>query len=316
MFIRLTRILSVLCICLAFSYTGHAQSGIYIERKGWSIGSQFGMSDLWGDVGTKSPIDHYTNSKYFNKVTFMGGLMGRYTFHPCFAVRLEMNYGSLFATDQWNYDLAKGTGGIGSGGSDAVQRYVRNQNAKDVMVEGMTLFEFTPGRVSPENEIAHKRNQPYIAAGIAIFHYTPYSTVGLSPHYVQTYNLDLEGQGWGSGYPPKQSLWQPAIPLAIGYRWDVGEHLNLGVEFMYRYTFTDYLDGVSGKYVSQAAYNAHLSPANAILADEVADKAQYATNPVTPSTGVRGNSSNNDSYSTISFTIFYKINTKRKEWWH
>ena len=313
---RLTRNLSVLCIGLALCLTGRAQNGsrIYIEPNGWSLGTNIGLSDMWGDIGTKSPIDHYTNSKYFDKVTFMGGLFGRYTIHPALAARMQVNFGSLYATDKWNYDKAKNETGVNS---DAVQRYLRSQNVRDIMFEGMLLFEFTPLRMNPESKIAHKKWQPFIAAGLSYFHFTPYSTSGKGIRYIATYDLNLEGQGWGAGYPPKYSLWQPAIPLAIGYRWDLGQHLNLGIEYMYRYTFTDYLDGVSGKYLSLAAYQAHMSPAQAALAYSIADKESYFNNalPNTPG-NARGNPGNKDAYSTITITFYYKVLSRTKEWWH
>jgi hypothetical protein len=316
MLIRLTRNLSVLAISLALSFTSLAQdaSRIYIEPSGWSIGTNVGLSDMWGDIGTRSPIDHYTNSKYFDKVTFMGGLFGRYTIHPALAVRLQVNYGSLYATDNWNYDKARNSANVND---DAVQRYLRSQNAKDVMFEGMALLEFTPLRFNPESKLAHKKGQPFIAAGLAYFHFTPYSTSGSGTRYISTYDLHLEGQGWGAGYPPSYSLWQPAIPVALGYRWDLGKHLNLGIEYMYRFTFTDYLDGVSNKYLSLAQYQAHLSPADAALAYAIEDKQPYFNHSQPNNAGnMRGNPSNNDSYSTITITFYYKVLSRTKEWWH
>jgi hypothetical protein len=307
----------VLLISIAICHTASAQdaSRIYIEPTGWSIGTDVGMSDLWGDVGTKSFIDHYANSKYFNKVTAMGGMFGRYTVHPCFALRYMFNYGSLYATDKWNYDKAKVAT---DQGSDAFQRYARNQDAKAVIFENTLLMEFTPFRMNPESKKAHKRGQVYLAAGVAFFHFEPYSTVAGSQTWVKTYELDLEGQGFGAGYPPKYSLWQFGIPLAIGYRWDLGKHLNLGIEYMYRMTFTDYLDGVSGKYVSSAAFQEHLSPKNAILAEQVADKGQYAVpeleGPNIPG-NARGNPGNKDAYSTITITFYYKVHNATRQWW-
>src|SRR5271156_2682526 len=182
---KLTRILSVLCISLALSFAGLAQDAarVYIEPSGWSIGTTVGMSDLWGNIGTKSPIDHYANSKYFNKVTFMGGMFGRYTVPPCFGIRFQVDYGSLYATDKWNYDKAKNGGSVSD---DAVQRYLRSQNAKDVIFEGTVLFEFTPLRWNPESKLAHKKGQPYIGAGISYFHFTPYSTAGAGTRYYNT----------------------------------------------------------------------------------------------------------------------------------
>jgi hypothetical protein len=313
---RFFRNILVICICMALiSPTAIAQnaSRVYVEPDGWSVGFNAGLSDLWGDIGTKSFINHYANSKYFDKVTFMGGLFGRYTVHPCFAIRMQFNYGALYATDKWNIDLAKKAS---SEGDDAYQRYARAQNAKDYLFEGQILFELSPFRMNPETRRAGKRGQPFIGLGIGIFHFTPYSTVAASPTWVKTYDLHLEGQGFGAGYPKNFSLWQPAIPIAIGYRWDIGEHLNLGIEYMYRYTFTDYLDGVSGKYIANSDFNKHLSPSKAALAQQVADKGYWAglELPNTPG-NLRGNASNKDAYSTITITFAYKVNTRTKRWW-
>ncbi len=314
---KVIRILSVLCIAVVINTAAIAQifrpSRVFVEPDGWSIGTNFGMTDMWGDVGTKGPVDHYTNSKYFDKVAFMGGMFGRYSFHPCFAVRLMLNFGSLYATDAWNYDGVKGDNLLE--GKDYVQRYLRAQTAKSIVIESSALLEYTPRRFNIKGK-AFKRRQPYIAAGLAIFHYTPYSTVGKSTTFVKTYDLALEGQGWGGSYPKLNSRWQPGIPLAIGYRWDLGDHLNLGIEYMYRMTFFDYLDGVSGKYVSAFEFNQNLGPNEAKMAIQVADKQIYSNNslPNKPGT-LRGNPGNNDAYSTFTITFSYKVPSRHRIWW-
>ena len=313
---RFIHFLFVLLISIAICHTVSAQnaSRIYIEENGWSIGTNIGMTDLWGDVGTKSMMDHYSNSKYFDKVSFMGGMFGRYTVHPCFAIRFMFNYGSLYATDKWNLDKAKVAA---SQGVDAYQRYARNQDAKTIIFENSLLMEFTPFRTNPESKSSHRRGQIFLAGGVSYFHFEPYSTIGNTGTWVKTYDLHLEGQGFGAGYPPNYSRWALGVPLAIGYRWDIGQHLNLGIEYMYRMTFTDYLDGVSNKYVSPIEYQLKLSPKNAALAAQVADKG-YLTNLEAPNTAgnLRGNPSNNDSYSTLTITFYYKVFSATHEWWH
>ncbi len=313
---RFIRNLLVLCMSVVLCHAANAQnaSRIYIEPNGWSIGTNVGMSDLFGDIGTQSPIVHYTNSNYFNRVAFMGGMFGRYTVHPCFAIRIGLDYGSLYATDKWNYDLAVAAT---SQGDDGYQRYARGQDVRDFIFEGSFLMELTPMRFNPESKAAHRRGQPYLAAGIAVFHYTPYSTVATGATWVRTDNLSLEGQGFGAGFPPKVSLWQPAIPFGIGYRRDIGQHLNLGIEYLYRMTFTDYLDGVSGKYISQADFQKHLSAHDATVAYQIADKSYFNGLSQPQAAGnLRGNPGNNDSYSTLQITLYYKILTSTHEWWH
>jgi hypothetical protein len=315
---KVSRLLLVLYIAVVVSNIAVAQTNRplrdYVEPDGWSIGMNIGMTDLWGDVGTKSFIDHYTNSRYLDKVAFMGGMFGRYSFHPCVATRFSLNFGSLYATDGWNYDGVQGQSLLE--GTDYVQRYLRSQTAKAIVVEGSVMFEYTPRRFNVGYK-ALKRRQPYIAAGIAIFHYTPYSTVGNGNTFVKTHELSLEGQGWEGNYPKRSSLWQPAIPLGFGYRWDIGAHLNLGFEYIYRITLCDYIDGVSGKYVSQFEFNQNLSPGDAKLAIQVADKQPYFNDALPNKPGsLRGNPGNNDSYSTFSITLAYRVPTRSKIWWH
>lgn len=313
---RSIRNLVVICLTMAMSYTSIAQhaSRIYVEPNGWSIGTSVGLSDMWGDVGTKSFSSHYMNSKYFDRVAFMGGMFGRYSVHPCFAVRFSANFGSLFATDAWNYDLALVAK---SQGEDAYQRYARSQTAKAVVMEGTVGMEFIPFRSNPESKAASRRGQPWIGLGIGYFHYTPYSSVAASPRYVKTYELHLEGQGFGVGFPPSYSLWAPCFPLTIGYRWDLGQHLNLGLEYSYRITMTDYLDGVSGKYIDKAAYGLNMAPKEAYLAEQVADKGYYAgLAPPNGKGNMRGNPGNKDSYSTFAISFYYKVFTRTRQWWH
>jgi hypothetical protein len=313
--VRITRILLVLCISLVFINATKAQhaSRVYVEPDGWSIGTNFGITDLWGDVGTKSFLSHYTNSKYFDKMAFMGGMFGRYSVHPVFAIRFGLNFGTLYATDNWNYDLAEKSL---TAGADPVQRYLRSQNAKTYVSEGAAIFELIPRRRNPESRAAHRRGQPFFGAGLGVFYFNPYSTVAKTPRWVPTYDLRLEGQGFGDTYPKNYSRWQICAPIVVGYRWDLGMHLNLGIEYMYRVTMTDYLDGVSGKYIHPMAYEAFLSPKDAVTAQQVADKQPYFNNSLPNAAGnMRGNPDNKDGYSSLSVTLYYKVLRRDRLWW-
>src|ERR1700733_5371029 len=128
-YIRNVLVFFIAVLSATRSYAQDA-SRIYVEPTGFSLGTNFGLSDLWGDVGTKSPIEHYINSKYFDKVAFIGGMFGRYTIHPALSFRLALGYGTVYATDNWNYDLAKKAT---TQGDDAYQRYARGQSAKSAI---------------------------------------------------------------------------------------------------------------------------------------------------------------------------------------
>ncbi|MEI8279606.1 MAG: hypothetical protein WCG87_07560 [Bacteroidota bacterium] len=316
---KIVRSIIATLICAAAITTVKAQpQSQYIEYPGFSLGMNFGVADLWGDVGTKSPITHYTNDKYASNMHYMGGLYVRYVAHPAIAMRLGINYGVLYANDNWNYALAKAAKTVDD---DAYQRWARNQDIKDYTWEGSLLFEINPFRFDLNSNAAKRRGQLYFLGGVAAFHFKPMSTyvnreTGAST-MVNIYDLNLEGQGVKglSGAPPKYELWQLAIPLGVGYRWDIGEHLGLGIEYIWRMTMTDYLDGVSQKYIDPNIFTATLPADKAIIAKDMYDKSWIVHAGSHAPGELRGNSSNNDSYSTFSLTFFYKIKNHRHPWW-
>lgn len=318
---RMLRSILALSITTAALTSAKAQTTAdMIEPRGFSLGTNFGMTDLWGDVGTKSIVDHYNNSGYFKKPMFMGGLYGRYSFHPAFAIRLGVNYGTLYATDEWNETASNKAK---DANDDAYQRYTRNQDAKSNIWEGNLLLELSPFRFNVESKLARKHFQPYLLAGVGAFHFRPQTSyidrTTREEKWVDIYDLHLEGDGWNfNGAPKKYSLWQMSIPLGVGVRWDIGNQLGLGIEYMYRITFTDYLDGVSGSYIDKTMFDQNLSPEKAAIAKDVYDKTWAIVDPnYQHKPGEqRGIKSNNDSYSTISITFFYKIKRKSMPWWH
>lgn len=316
-------ILSV-TILLCLTDSAKAQIGLsneYIEPRGWSIGTSIGLSDLWGDIGTKSIIDHYNNASYFNKPCFMGGLFVRYSFHPSFAMRYGISYGTLYATDMWNKQKAEKAANIEA---DAYQRYLRNLSVRSNIWEGQILMEIAPFRFSSSSRAALRRFQPLVLLGVAVMHFKPQaefidSATGINHGYINLHDLKVEGNGFlYSGAPNPYSLWQVVVPMGLGVRWDIGRRLSLGVEWMYRYTFTDYLDDVSGKYVDKSMYAQNLPADKAYVANQMQDKT-WMINKNLPKHGsdeFRGNPSIKDGYSTFGLTLVFKIPSKKAAWWY
>ncbi len=291
-----------------------AQSQMRLDAPhGWSIGGNVGMSDFWGNVGTKSFIDHYNNSNYAKNVHGMGGLFARYSMSPAFSLKLAVNYGELYATDQWNYNSYKSAS---STNSDAYQRYARFQDIKDNIWEGSMSLEWTPRRMNLQSKGAQRSAQPYLHLGVGYFHYQPYSS--LNGDWVKIHDLHLEGDGFPvAGMPAAYKLSGFCIPVGVGYRFDIGEHLNLGVEYSYRFTFIGYMDDVSNKYIDPKYFNEYLTPSQAAEATALADKSKLAVGPAggnAPGTQ-RGDPSLKDSYSTISIVLYFKVRPHGVEWW-
>jgi hypothetical protein len=316
---------SLLVICIGATISANAQPGIpreYVEHPGFSIGTNFGMSDLWGDVGTKGTIDHYTNGKYFNHPHFMGGLFGRYTPHPSIAFRLGVNYGTVYATDAWNEKKAKLDP---SPENDAFQRYLRNQDIKSNMFEGTFQVELMPFRGNSESKSSTHRLQPYLTLGIGVFHYRPYSTFidrkDGTERWVYVGDLHLEGEGFEhdkatATYAEKTKFWQVCVPAGLGLRYDISRNFSFGIEYLYRTTFHDRLDNVSGDYVSNEYLERYLTPEKAAVAKEMADKS-WAIYPNVKHDAwtKRGNKDTKDGYSTISVMLIYKFTRNLEPWW-
>lgn len=324
---NIIRCILPICMCILTVRVSHAQLGNskeYVEPPGWSLGATCGLADLWGDVGTQGIIDHYANSKYWGKPHFMGGIFVRYSAHPSLAFRLGVNYGSLYADDAWNYDKAKKAEYIED---DAYQRYLRNLNVRTNIWETNLMVEFSPFRLNYESRMANKRFQPYLLLGVAAFHFKPkaryFDPAGNDRGYVNLYDLHIEGDGLPSDVfpdaPKKYSLWQIAVPMGIGVKWDIGRRLALGVEYVYRYTFTDYLDNVSDKYIDPLWYShpeLKMTEQQMVMAAQLQDKSWLIDDTYSHQPGdQRGNPAVKDGYSTLSVTLIFKIPSKKSPWW-
>ncbi len=322
---KLVRSLLALCASAA-AVSAYAQPAImreYVEYPGFSVGINAGIADLWGDVGTKSFVDHYTNGKYFNKPCFMGGVFGRYTAHPMLAIRLGVNYGTLYATDAWNEKKAKEAKNVEA---DAYQRYLRNQDVRANIWEGSLLVEVMPLRANSESRSSGRRLQPYLAVGVAGFTYKPQTSlidrVTGAKTWVDTRDLHLEGEDLeftkATEHHSKKSYnWVLAVPVGLGLRWDINKQMAIGAEYLFRFTTTDRLDNVSSEYASADYFDRNLPPDKAALAKQVYDKS-WAIEP-----GVkhepwtkRGNKEIKDNYSTLSIMFIYRLNSNKTPWWY
>lgn len=303
-------------------YWGHSDHP-YIEYRGFSLGTNIGMTDLWGDVGTKSVLDHYTNNKYWDDPHFMGGLFVRYTHLPGLAFRAGANYGKVFADDNWNQQYAVETD---LRHQDYVNRYYRNLNVRTNIWEANLMAEIAPLRLFSNWEYsrnAHRRFQPYLLVGVTGTRFNP---TGYFKDYASGYSkwydlrpLSTEGQGFNvDGMPDYYSKYTWGIVGGVGFKYDVGRMFGLGLEFQMRQLFTDYLDDVSGKYIDPIYFDIqHVNnPNQARFSHIMADKSWVISPPMVNAPGtMRGDPNNNDMFSTISVMFYWKIDKKALPWW-
>lgn len=294
----------------------------YIEYRGFSLGTNFGMTDMWSDVGTKSPIDHYATGSYWENPHFMGGVFVRYTHVPGLAVRLGGNFGKVYADDKWNKSKALSAATVTD---DYFQRYLRNQTIRTTIWETNLLFEIAPMRLFGNWELsraAQRGFQPYLLLGGSFFRYNPTGIykdfVNNTERWYDLRPLSTEGQGYNlPDMPSYYSLYSYAAIAGLGVKWDVGRAFGLGLEFQLRYTFTDYLDDVSGKYVNQIYHEiANVGqPGQGQFITDLMDKSYEIIPGYQHQPGeYRGDPNNKDMFSTISVMFYWKLDKKALKW--
>jgi hypothetical protein len=79
----------------------------------------------------------------------------------------------------------------------------------------------------------------FLKAGLGVFHFEP-KTKDSTGNWINLRPLKTEGKS----YSPYSAM----IPLSLGVRYKISSHFDFEAEFTYVYTFTDYLDDVSGNY--------------------------------------------------------------------
>ena len=157
------------------------------------------------------------------------GVFGRYNFTGHLGMKVHLYKGVLQASDE-NGQLKYG---------------IRQRNLSfqsDIYELGIQgEFNFIDFNVMKGDHIT----TPYVFAGVSGFYFNPIAELDGQLHELQP--LGTEGQGL-PGYDAKYKLFSIGIPAGLGVKFNFNKKVNVGLEMGVRYTFTDYLDDVSGKY--------------------------------------------------------------------
>jgi len=73
-------------------------------------------------------------------------------------------------------------------------------------------------------------------------HFTPYLFIGIAGFYA---NTTTESVSLGGTYNQSGSMFGIAVPMGVGFKYALSQHLNLGLEVGARKAFTDQLDHLS-----------------------------------------------------------------------
>ncbi len=223
--------------------------------------------------------------------TLKGGRMAfgagiSYTLTNHLTLRSMIMYGKLGADDKNNEDP-----------------YLVNRNLNFKS----SVYEFgVQGIYHLFNTEIHRIN-PYLMAGISVFHTNPYTydTLG-NKYYLKP--LSTEGQGLNQ-YPERQpySLTNVSFPFGAGIRFTVVRNISIAWEIGLRKTFTDYIDDLSTTYVDRAALLSARGPKAVELAYRSGEI--KTGNPVYPRSGtIRGGPTANDWYYFSGVTATFILN--------
>lgn len=146
-----------------------------------------------------------------------------------------------------------------------------------------------------------KTTAPYIFAGFALIYSNPRAELGDRWYDLQP--LGTEGQTLEGG-KKKYSKLGVAFPIGAGIKISLSERINIGFDFGYRFTLTDYLDDVSSVYPNIALLEEQNPIASQLSFRSPEILLQLAGNPVGKP---RGNSNNKDGYFIGNITFSFNL---------
>lgn len=305
--LRKRLLLIPLFICLFFQQSNaqHLMLGndeTQVEA-GLNFGPTFFLGDLGGNVGKGTPFLKDLNLQ-FTKI-MKGAFVSVYP-NTWWGMRIAGQYTYVEGQDRI----------INTFGVDELWRKQRNLDFKSNMWEAYGALEFFPMEFIHRNDGEYDtRFKPYAFGGVGVFHFNPKGSLtdqagNVTWHELQP--LSTEGQGFPQ-YPTKKkyNLTQLNIPFGGGFKYLLSEKVNIGLELLYRKTFTDYIDDVSTVYIDRTYFNVNLSAADAAIANQIADKTVGIVNPgrtrYAPGTQ-RGNPNNKDAYFSLALKLGIRLN--------
>jgi opacity protein-like surface antigen len=251
-----------------------------VTAQHFDAGIGLGVSNYTGDLTSDS-------RRFYGQNTGLGasGFL-RYNFSYLGAVRLQAAYLQLE-------------------GSDAISSIesvrARNLSFQTSVTELSLIGELNLPGYAPYN-LAMPLS-PYIFAGIAAFSFNP--TADYNGEQVRLQPLGTEGQGLPDR-PEPYSRTSISIPMGLGIKYAVTDKLNVGLEVGTRLAFTDYLDDVSGTYMSHPellAGNGELAAALGNRSGEL-----LGGEPIVAPTGTqRGDNHRRDWYLMAGLTVSWNF---------
>lgn len=260
------------------SIEGSAQR--FYERNEYGIAA--GASQYFGDL----------NPDYgFRSINPAVGAFYRYYFNPYISLRTGLNYTHLSYKDSY---------------SDNPYQRARNLSFNNDIIEAIVMGEFNFFYYMTGDK--QRRFTPYMVLGIGAIYSDPY--VKLDGQRVNLKPLGTEGQ-YTEGYQSRRyNNINVVAPFGAGIKYWLAPGINLGLEFVHRFAFTDYLDDVSSTYVGEQRFlNPNGNPTRASILQDPSITADGSKLGIEGKQ--RGDRSSIDQYFMGQITVSFQLNTYR-----
>lgn len=232
---NLKRLIYIASISFLVLLSQDAKSQVFYSDD--EFGLTLGASTYFGDLNPDYNVLHPKPAV---------GVFYKNHLHPYISLRASLTYTKLAFEDSWsNNDFQK----------------VRNLSFENNLLEFAVLgefnfFYFSTGR--PEN-----RFTPYLLLGLAGVYHNPYTHLDSRKYYLK--QAGTEGQNMEEYKDRKYSNFAMVLPVGAGFKYWIRPGLNLSIDLLHRFSFTDYLDDVSTQYVDHEIFSSNNT--NSRLAD-------------------------------------------------
>jgi len=234
-----------------------------------------GVSNYYGDLSSGSRFEF--NTAHFHPSY---GVYQKYNFSSYFSLRNQISFLEISGE-------SKGTAGLA----------YQNLNFKSKIYEYSPLIEFNFHPFG--TNIRDGWATPYVLTGMSFFHFNP---TRIDNEDIRLRNLNTEGQ------KKSYSLLQPSLPLGVGIKAMSPPQRGkgsviVGLEILWRKTFTDNLDDVNSSY---GDYKTMLENQGQSSAENGQAQVQQG-NPTLPAGTMRGDTHLKDWYYFVGLSLSYRF---------
>ncbi|MEI9955233.1 MAG: hypothetical protein WDM90_02765 [Ferruginibacter sp.] len=299
---------NLLLLLICFSLVGKSQAQAFLvgnEKVKFEAGFNFGPSFFLGDLGGhagKGTNDLKDLNFQFTKL-MKGAFITMYP-NKIFGLRLSASLTYLEGADNT----------IQTTGINELWRKQRNLDFRTNVFELNGAVELYPFNLLSINQDNEPRFQPYVLIGAGMYHFNPQGSLtdaNGNKTWYYLHPLRTEGEGMPEyPYSKPYNLTQLNVLYGTGVKYFVSDRVNIGVEFLYRKTFTDYLDDVSTKYIDPKNFAKYMTAQDASLAMQLYDKTKPIIFPGMtrwPEGTQRGDTKNADTYFSIVAKVGFRL---------